>query len=178
MPFACQLIDYDRKRHELMQALAAFRERPSKRSAVSSLDGNTWACMGPFFLQLPTQQVHDMLVKGRPIITPLTAPHPLPTLLCLSGVCVNLRLLGVMVLYSDRAQIEADMDAVRADIKRLLQSLQQYAPSQLNSRLVEFALKESRRAAEGKEMEMDDGQGDEDEIEEGEDDEVLADELG
>ena len=61
-----QLIDYDRKRHELMQALAAFREKPGRKSSVSSAAGNTWTCMGPFFLQLPTQQVHDMLNKGPP----------------------------------------------------------------------------------------------------------------
>ena len=48
-----------------MQALAAFRDKPGKRSNVSSVDGKTWTCMGPFFLQLPTQQVHDMLVKGQ-----------------------------------------------------------------------------------------------------------------
>lgn len=57
------------------------------------------------------------------------------------------------------------MEVVRADIKRLIGSLQQYAPSELSARLVEFALKESRRVAEGKEMEMDEGQGDEDEDE-------------
>jgi len=61
------------------------------------------------------------------------------------------------------------MESVRADIKRLIQSLQRYAPSQLNSRLVEFALKESRRVAEGKEMEMDEGQGEEENEEEEED---------
>ena len=56
-----------------MEALAAFRDKPGKLASVSSPDGNTWTCMGPFFLQLPTQQVHDMLVKGRP---------PLSTLKC------------------------------------------------------------------------------------------------
>ena len=59
---------------------------------------------------------------------------------------------------------------MRADIKRLIQSLQRYAPSQLSDRLVEFALKESNRIAEGKEMEMDEGQGEEDEDEQDEGD--------
>ena len=69
------------------------------------------------------------------------------------------------------------MASVRADIKRLLQSLQKYAPSQLSSKLVEFALKESRRVAEGKEMEMDEGQGDE-EDEEDEEEGTVDDEVG
>ena len=67
------------------------------------------------------------------------------------------------------------MEAVRADIKRLIHSLQQYAPSQLSSRLVDFALKESRRIADGKEMEMDEGQGDEDEAQEEEQEEEAVD---
>ena len=83
-------------------------------------------------------------------------------------------------MNEDRAQIDAEMETVRADIKRLIQSLQHYAPSQLSSRLVEFALKESKRIAEGKEMEMDEGQGDEEEEEEEEGDEDVeaADEIG
>lgn len=75
----------------------------------------------------------------------------------------------------DRAQLDGEMESVRADIKRLLQSLQQYAPSQLSSRLVDFALKESKRVAEGKEMEMDEGQGDEDEEDAEEEEEETAD---
>ena len=55
------------------------------------------------------------------------------------------------------------METVRADIKRLIGTLQQYAPSQLNPRLVEFAMKESGRIAAGKETEMDEGQGEDDE---------------
>ena len=62
--------------------------------------------------------------------------------------------------------MDSEMEEVRSDIKRLIQSLQQYAPSQLSSRLVEFALKESTRVAEGKEMELDEGQDEEDEDEE------------
>ena len=77
---------------------------------------------------------------------------------------------------SDRAQIDVEMEAVRADMKRLIGALQQYAPSQLNPRLVEFAMKESGRIAAGKEMEMDEGQGDEEEEEEEEEESQSVDE--
>jgi hypothetical protein len=59
------------------------------------------------------------------------------------------------------------MEIVRSDIKRLIMSLQKYVPSELNTRIVEFALKESRRIQEGKEMEMD-----AEEAEDGADEEV------
>ena len=179
-----------------MQALAAFRDKPGKRSSVSSLDGQTWTCMGPFFLQLPTQHVHDMLLKGQSTTGTSIALHcsshegrcwrPIRIrcpVLCSSltyGCCVS------ACIVVDRAQIEAEMETVRADIKQLLQSLQRYAPSQLSSRLLEFALKESKRSAEGKEMEMDEGQGEEDgtdeeeeeEEEEDGEEEAVDDELG
>ena len=64
---------------------------------------------------------------------------------------------------------------MRADIKRLVGRLQQYAPSQLNPRLVEFAMKESGRIAAGKETETDEGQGEDDEDEEQDEDEQAAD---
>ena len=77
-----QLIDLDRRRHQTMEALAQFRVRPGKTSAVS-VDGKSWACLGPFFLQLPSEQVQDMLNKGHSAgrrSSPLSATNSLPPL--------------------------------------------------------------------------------------------------
>ena len=61
-----------------------------------------------------------------------------------------------MCCCADRAQLDARIEATRANIKRLLQSLQRFTPSDLNPDLVRFALRESQRASEGREGELTD----------------------
>jgi hypothetical protein len=60
------------------------------------------------------------------------------------------------LLRRDQQEVEARLMEVRADIKRLLLSMQQFAPSELSPQLVDFALRESRRQKEGKDALMDD----------------------
>ena len=55
------------------------------------------------------------------------------------------------LLRRDQQEVEARLSEVRADIKRLLLSMQQIAPSDLSPQLVDFVLRESRRQKEGKE---------------------------
>ena len=69
-PSSSQLIDLDRRRQQTMEAVAQFRVRPGKASAVS-VEGKSWACLGSFFVQLPSEQVLDMLQQGRPAPPPV-----------------------------------------------------------------------------------------------------------
>ena len=62
---------------------------------------------------------------------------------------------------ADRASVDAQMASTRAAIKRLLLSLQRFSPSDLSPALLQFALRESQRVREGKEMEMDEADDDE-----------------
>ncbi len=141
-----EMIDFDRKRQQTMEALAQFRtnklktvdskitpplEPPSHQFGPGTVG---LISLGSFFIELPSENIKSMLEQ-------------------------------------DRKSCDSHIEECRRSIKSLIFQLQKIRPSDLEPELLNFILKEAKRVQEGKEMEIDP----EDEIiEEEEDGGILA----
>ena len=63
-----QLIDYDHRRNQNREALAALRriERQKGQTELDVADVKQYVCIGGNFIKLPTEKVKTMLRKGGP----------------------------------------------------------------------------------------------------------------
>lgn len=128
-----------------MECLAEFRSRPGKPAKVDASENSkamVWMCLDGMFLEVPAPFAKQHIESGTLISFMFCNKTKFPD-------------TNAYLPVLEKEVVNREMEEIRQDIKKDILSLQRFRPSELNPRLVEFALRESKRSETGKEMEFD-----------------------